>query len=151
MQGLCFKDLASSQLLCNLGSKMGIEPLWSYFDVLPCGDIMVLSVDQKRLIVIIMCGDWWQDEGREGTKICGIQILWRHPHPSCHWERHSKSQQSWETFFSWKSTPGKKRGKRDIIAEKYRFPRLVTFRNYVQDWLRGGSFCDDCFCWLVGN
>ena len=36
----------SSQFLRNLGLKMGIEHLWSYFDVLSCGDIVVWAVDR---------------------------------------------------------------------------------------------------------
>ena len=39
--------------------NQNLKRLWSYFDVMHCGDIMVLAVDQKRLItiIIIMGGD----------------------------------------------------------------------------------------------
>ena len=56
MQGGCFGEPTSSQLLCNLASKMGTKRLWSHFDVMHRGDIMVRPVDQKRWIIII-CGD----------------------------------------------------------------------------------------------
>ena len=89
----------SSQFLRNLGLKMGIEHLWSYFDVLPCGDIVVWAVDQGRsrhhhLITSSSSPSrryphirWWQYVicGRErGSKLCGIQISRRHPYPTCH-------------------------------------------------------------------
>ena len=92
-----------------------------------CGDIMVLAVDQKRLItiIIIMGGDTL------ATLIC---IMATPMHPS--WERHihSKSLQTYP-IFSAENEINERKGRSKNYGnylEKGRFARLVTFRNCLQ-------------------